>query len=38
MAHFQGLLKQDILGEEKFNFFNEVVDIGDFVELKGIFL
>lgn len=36
-AHFQGLLKQDILGEEKFNFFNEVVDIGDFVELKGIF-
>ena len=30
-------MKQDILGEEKFNFFNEVVDIGDFVELKGIF-
>lgn len=36
-AYFQGLLKQDILGEEKFNFWNEVVDIGDFIETQGIF-
>src|SRR3989338_4626245 len=35
-ALFQGLLKKDIL-EEKFNFFNEVIDIGDFVELQGTF-
>ena len=34
---FQGLLKKDILGEEKLNFFNEVVDIGDFVEIQGTF-
>ena len=34
---FQGLLKKDILGEEKFIFWNEVVDIGDFVEAEGIF-
>ncbi|MBI3305974.1 lysine--tRNA ligase [Candidatus Nomurabacteria bacterium] len=34
---FQGLLKKDILGDEKFNFFNEVADIGDFVELEGSF-
>jgi len=34
---FQGLLKKDILGEEKFNFFGEVVDIGDFVEIQGNF-
>ena len=37
-AHFQGLLKKDILGDEKFNFWNEVVDIGDFVEIQGKFL
>lgn len=36
-AYFQGLLKQDIIGEEKFNFFNEVIDIGDFIEIQGIF-
>ena len=36
-AHFQGLLKKDILGEEKLNFFNEVADIGDFVEVFGGF-
>ncbi len=36
-ALFQGLLKKDILGEEKLNFWNEVVDIGDFVELQGTF-
>jgi lysyl-tRNA synthetase class 2 len=34
---FQGLLKKDILGDEKFNFWGEVVDIGDFVELQGTF-
>ncbi len=34
---FQGLLKKDILGDEKFDFFNEVVDIGDFVEIYGSF-
>ena len=36
-AHFQGLLKKDILGDEKFDFWNEVVDIGDFVEIQGNF-
>jgi len=34
---FQGLLKKDILGDEKFDFFSEVVDIGDFVEIQGSF-
>lgn len=34
---FQGLFKKDVLGDEKFNFFNEVVDIGDFVEISGSF-
>ena len=34
---FQGLLKKDILGEEKFKFWSEVVDIGDFVEIHGTF-
>ncbi len=36
-AHFQALLKKDILGDQKFDFFNEVVDIGDFVEVSGSF-
>lgn len=36
-ASFQGLLKKDILGDEKFDFFIEVADIGDFVELQGSF-
>ena len=36
-ANFQGLLKKDIIGEEKLNFWNEVVDIGDFVEVQGSF-
>ncbi|MBI5139089.1 lysine--tRNA ligase [Candidatus Nomurabacteria bacterium] len=36
-GEFQGLLKKDILGDEKFNFWGEVVDIGDFVELEGTF-
>jgi len=34
---FQALLKKDILGDEKFDFWNEVVDIGDFVEVQGTF-
>lgn len=34
---FQGLLKKDILGDKKFDFWNEVVDIGDFVEIQGTF-
>lgn len=34
---FQGLLKKDVVGEEKFNFWSEVVDIGDFVEIQGTF-
>lgn len=36
-ANFQGLLKKDVIGDEKFNFFNEVIDIGDFVEIEGKF-
>lgn len=36
-ASFQGLLKKDILGDDKFVFFNEVVDIGDFIEIQGNF-
>ena len=34
---FQALLKKDVLGDEKFDFWNEVVDIGDFVEVQGKF-
>jgi lysyl-tRNA synthetase class 2 len=36
-ANFQGLLKKDTLGDEKFDFWSDVVDIGDFVELQGTF-
>jgi lysyl-tRNA synthetase class 2 len=36
-ASFQALFKKDILGEENFDFFQAVVDIGDFVEIKGKF-
>ena len=36
-ASFQGLFKKDVLGDDKFVFFNEVVDIGDFIEIKGSF-
>ncbi|MFA5791657.1 MAG: lysine--tRNA ligase [Candidatus Paceibacterota bacterium] len=36
-TNFQGLIKKDILEDEKFNFWNEVVDIGDFVEVYGTF-
>src|SRR3989339_340577 len=34
---FQGLLKKDIIGDAKLNFFKEVVDIGDFIEIQGNF-
>ncbi len=36
-ANFQILLKKDTLGDEKLNFWNEVIDIGDFVETHGSF-
>jgi len=36
-ANFQGLLKKDELGEEKLALWSEAADIGDFVELYGIF-
>ncbi|MFA6524097.1 MAG: lysine--tRNA ligase [Candidatus Paceibacterota bacterium] len=36
-GNFQALLKKDIIGDEKFDFFNEVVDIGDFIEVYGNF-
>lgn len=34
---FQGVLKLDILGEDKLNLFNETIDIGDFIEIFGTF-
>ena len=34
---FQGLLKKDVIGDEKFDFWNETVDIGDFIEIQGTF-
>ncbi len=36
-AQFQGLFKKDVIGDEKFDFFGEVVDIGDFIEVSGTF-
>ncbi len=36
-ATFQGLLKKDIIGDEKLEFFSKVADIGDFVEVQGNF-
>jgi lysyl-tRNA synthetase class 2 len=36
-GNFQGLLKKDILNDEKFDLFNEVIDIGDFIEICGTF-
>src|SRR3989338_1222857 len=36
-ANFQGLLKKHELGEEKLALWSEAADIGDFVELYGIF-
>ncbi len=32
---FQGILKKDEIGDEAFDFWNEVVDMGDFVEATG---
>ena len=32
---FQGVLKKDVIGEDKFSFFEEVVDIGDYIEVSG---
>lgn len=34
---FQGLLKRDVLGDEKLDLFNETIDIGDFIEIQGTF-
>lgn len=34
---FQGLLKRDVIGEKMFTLFRDVVDIGDFLEIKGTF-
>ncbi|MGB8815794.1 MAG: lysine--tRNA ligase [Minisyncoccia bacterium] len=34
-AKFQGLIKKDIIGEADFNFFQKVIDIGDFIEIGG---
>ena len=34
---FQALFKKDSIEEEKFNLFNNAVDIGDFIEVKGTF-
>ncbi len=36
-AQFQALFKKDSMSEEKFNLFNEVIDIGDFIEVAGKF-
>jgi len=36
-GNFQGVLKLDVLGEEKLSLFNEVIDIGDFIEISGTF-
>jgi lysyl-tRNA synthetase class 2 len=36
-ASFQGLLKKDVLGEDKLSLWNDCIDIGDFVELQGKF-
>ena len=34
-GRFQGLFKKDDTNSESFSFFNEVVDIGDFIEVSG---
>ncbi|MDQ3244979.1 MAG: lysine--tRNA ligase [bacterium] len=36
-ANFQILFKKDVIGDDKFNLFNEAIDVGDFIETKGIF-
>lgn len=37
-SQIQAYLKQDVVGEGSFKIFNELIDIGDFIELKGILL
>lgn len=32
---FQGVLKKDIVGEENFALFEETIDVGDFISVKG---
>ncbi|MBU1179167.1 lysine--tRNA ligase [Patescibacteria group bacterium] len=34
-VYLQAYLKKDIVGQEQFNLFNELADVGDFVEFKG---
>ncbi len=34
-GQIQGYLRKDVAGEEKLNFFNRFVDIGDFIGIKG---
>jgi len=34
-AKFQGLIKKDEIGAEIFDFFQKVIDIGDFIEIGG---
>ncbi|OQB44517.1 MAG: Lysine--tRNA ligase [Parcubacteria group bacterium ADurb.Bin159] len=34
-AVIQGYLSEDSVGKEKYNFFKEYIDIGDFIEIKG---
>ena len=34
-ARFQAVLKKDILGEENMKLFSDVIDIGDFLSVKG---
>ncbi len=36
-ASFQALLKKDSMGDEKFDLFANVADMGDFVEVRGFF-
>ena len=36
-GHFQALFKKDVLAFDKFELFNETVDIGDFIEVNGTF-
>ena len=31
----QGFIKEDIIGDDKFKQFNEFIDIGDFIEVRG---
>ncbi|MDP3793044.1 MAG: lysine--tRNA ligase [bacterium] len=35
-GQIQAYIKQDIVGEDNFKIFNELIDIGDFIEINGI--